>query len=426
MPRSRVRLFFIIGVLVIGSSAGAQTNTAAALRVFLDCNRCDFDYLRTEITFVNYVRDRRDADVHVLVTTESSGGGGRVFTLSFIGQEAFAGTDDVLEYATSQTDTDNEEREGFAQVLSLGLLRYVARTPLARQIDIQQRGGKLGGSAMATPDDDPWNFWVFRTRFNGRVNGEESRKSKSLNGSVSANRTTDEWKIRLGSNARYDETEFELTESNFTNISRNYSFDGRGIKSLGEHMGLGFGGSLVTTTFRNQDLSARLAPAFQYNFFPYTESTRRELTLSYTVGVNSFNYEELTIFNEMSEIRFDHSANMSLDFNQPWGDAGFTFEVSQFLDDSSKYRGVVFGDLEFRVARGLFFNINGSSSLVRDQIYLAKADLSDKEMLVRRRQLATDYEYRLSIGITYSFGSIYNNVVNSRFAGSSGGFVRAF
>ena len=87
---------------------------------------------------------------------------------------------------------------------------------------------------------------------------------------------------------------------------------------------------------------------------------------------------------------------------------------------------MVFGDREFRVARGRFFNIYGSSSLVRDQIYLAIADLSDEEMLVRRRQLATDYEYRLSIGITYAFGSIYNNVVNSRFAGSSGGFARAF
>ena len=66
---------------------------------------------------MNYVRDRRAAQVHVLVTTESSGGGGRMFTLAFIGQEEFVGTDDVLEYTTSKTDTDDEEREGFARVL---------------------------------------------------------------------------------------------------------------------------------------------------------------------------------------------------------------------------------------------------------------------------------------------------------------------
>src|ERR1041385_8095423 len=35
------------------------------LNVFLDCSFfCDFDYIRTEIPFVNWVRDRTDADVH--------------------------------------------------------------------------------------------------------------------------------------------------------------------------------------------------------------------------------------------------------------------------------------------------------------------------------------------------------------------------
>ena len=32
--------------------------------------------MRTEITFVSYVRDRTAADVHVLVTTQGTGGGG--------------------------------------------------------------------------------------------------------------------------------------------------------------------------------------------------------------------------------------------------------------------------------------------------------------------------------------------------------------
>ena len=87
---------------------------------------------------------------------------------------------------------------------------------------------------------------------------------------------------------------------------------------------------------------------------------------------------------------------------------------------------VVRGDIEVRIIRGLFLNVNGSTSLIRDQLYLPKEDLSDAEILVRRRQLATDYEYRFSVGITYFFGSIFNNIVNSRFAGSSGGFIRVF
>lgn len=42
-------------------------------------------------------------------------------------------------------------------------------------------------------------------------------------------------------------------------------------------------------------------------------------------------------------------------------------------------------------------------------------------MLRRRQALATDYEYELSIGISYTFGSIFNNIVNPRFGGRRGG-----
>lgn len=47
------------------------------LRVFVDCGSryCDFDHIRREIDFVSYVRDRLDAQVHVLITTRPTGGG---------------------------------------------------------------------------------------------------------------------------------------------------------------------------------------------------------------------------------------------------------------------------------------------------------------------------------------------------------------
>ena len=59
--------------------------------------------------------------------------------------------------------------------------------------------------------------------------------------------------------------------------------------------------------------------------------------------------------------------------------------------------------------------MNASTSLVRDQVYLAKTDLTDEEILIERRQLATDSRYRISFGFSYTFGSIFNNVVNPRF-----------
>jgi len=81
-----MRLPVILGALFcLAASGGAQQDTApktrpaadtsrtsresAKLRVYLDCDACDFDYLRTEVTFVDYVRDRQDAAVHILVTS---------------------------------------------------------------------------------------------------------------------------------------------------------------------------------------------------------------------------------------------------------------------------------------------------------------------------------------------------------------------
>lgn len=60
-----------------------------APKVFIDCRRCDIDYIRTEITFMNYVWDRREADIHVLITTQSTGSGGIEYTMAFIGQHAY-------------------------------------------------------------------------------------------------------------------------------------------------------------------------------------------------------------------------------------------------------------------------------------------------------------------------------------------------
>lgn len=409
------------------------------VRIFIDCDRCDRPFLRTEITFVNYVRDRADAQVHILVTREVSGGGGRVWTIDFFGREEFEGMDDRLQFFTTQDDTDDNDRRVLARTLRLGLVRYVAQTSFGLQLDVSVRSddslsGPLGArpsegaSFNAQPGDDPWNFWVFRTRMRPLlyVDAEEREQTKSFGGSFSAFRTTDMWRIRLGVGSYYNSREFELSDSTVSNIQRSNSFDARFVKSLGERMGFGFGGSAVSSTYRNQDLTYRVAPAFEYNFFPYSESTRRQFTVTYSAGYNSFGYADTTVFGKLEEDRANHSVQTSFMMNQPWGASDLTVEFSQFLDDPDQNRFVLYGEMDVRMFRGLSLNVEVNSSFIGDQIYLPLKDATDVEVLLGRRQLETDFEWRLFVGLSYSFGSIYNNVVNSRFAGSSGGFTRAF
>src|SRR5256885_14422947 len=104
------------------SPLAAQDSTRSAQdsapRVFLDCpdSFCDFDYYRTEITFVNWVRDRQFAQLHLLITTQSTGGG-REYTLTFIGLERFAGVEDTLRWLSRSIDTDDDIRKGLARTM---------------------------------------------------------------------------------------------------------------------------------------------------------------------------------------------------------------------------------------------------------------------------------------------------------------------
>jgi len=61
-------------------------------------------------------------------------------------------------------------------------------------------------------------------------------------------------------------------------------------------------------------------------------------------------------------------------------------------------------------------------SIIHDQLSIAKGvGASLEEVLLRRKQLETNYNYYLSIGLSYTFGSIFTNVVNPRFGSESSG-----
>lgn len=70
------------------------------LAIFLDCGFCDEDFIRQEMAYVDYVRDREVADVHVLVTQQNTGAGGEAQTFDLIGLGPFEGMDYSTVYTT--------------------------------------------------------------------------------------------------------------------------------------------------------------------------------------------------------------------------------------------------------------------------------------------------------------------------------------
>jgi hypothetical protein len=402
-------------------SASVAAVPRQMVRVFLDCNRCDDDYIRKEVTFVDYIRNREDADVHVLVSVQETGGGGSQWTLKFIGLGTFQGSDQTLTYNSPATATSDEVRAGFVEVLKVGLVRYAATTPMADRLRVTFK--KIEGEdAVAGKKKDPWNYWVYRIGFNGDINGEESSKGRSFRGSFSANRTTDAWRIAFNTSANYRDSEFKLEEddgakSTILSVNRNMDVSGTVVKSLTQHWSLGFLASANSQTFRNFVIKTRIASGIEYNLFPYSESTRRMLTFQYTVGHDYLRYREITIFDKLREQLLDHRGEVGLSMRQPWGSANAQVSFTQYLTNPSKYSLGTFGFGEIRIFKGLSANFFGQYSRTRDQIYLPRGQASTEEILLRQRQLLTGYQYFFDFGISYSFGSIFNNIVNPRFGG---------
>jgi len=397
-------------------------------RVFLDCNRCDEDYVRREVTFIDHVRNREDADVHVLVTTQDTGGGGRQWTLKFIGLGRNQGVDQTLVYNSLQTATSDEVREGFVETLKRGLVRYALDTAVADRLQVSLKKAEDDELKPAS-GKDRWNFWVFEVGGHTDVNGEEQQSGRSIGGSFEATRTTDAWRTSIDLNANYRDSEFiveadedeeadaPLGRKTILSVRRNLEASGILVKSLNQHWSLGLMGSAESQTFRNFKLDTRVAPGIEFNFFPYSESTRRLLTVQYTVGHVYHRYIEETIFGKTEDQLIDHRAEVGLSMRQPWGEANAEFSFRQYLDDPKKYSLGVDGGAEIRIFKGLSVEFFGEYSRTRDQVYLPREGATTEEILLRQRQLFTGYQYFFNFGFSYSFGSIFNNIVNPRFGG---------
>ena len=76
-----------------------------AIKVFLDVPGIDNEHIKREIPFVNYVRDRKQAQIHIMMTTKTTGSGGTKHFLFFIGQKEFTGKKTTLIYVSKQDDT---------------------------------------------------------------------------------------------------------------------------------------------------------------------------------------------------------------------------------------------------------------------------------------------------------------------------------
>ncbi len=392
----------------------AESLKELAPKVFLDCHGCDRDFFRTEIPYINYVRDRKSADVHVLVTEQDTGSGGNEYTFAFIGLREYEGMNFNLVYASGPSDMRDETRRGQIEIMKRGLFPYLLNTPICELINLDfQNRVQIKPTSM----NDPWDYWVFSVELDGRFQSELSQSESSLDANLSINRATPEFKFRLGLSGDFEEERFDYEGEKLTSSRQEKNLAAMAVKSISEHWSVGGWVEAEANTYNNMDLYVTAAPAVEFNLFPYAESTRRQLRFLYKLGLNRANYTEETIYDKTEEFLFDQSLTANLEIREPWGSISTSLEGSHYLNDLSKYRIVLQGSVSFRLIKGLSFSLRGRYQRIHDQLSLPKGDASFDEVLLRRRELATDYNFSFSVGVRYTFGSVYSNVVNPRMEG---------
>jgi len=380
--------------------------------VFLDCDFCDVSYIRRQIPFVNWVRDREDAIVHVLITRSRTAAGGREYLLDFIGLKAREGTGQSLPYVSPPSYTNDEVREGMTGILKIGLLPFLD-LPVLSRMRVDFAGAQDTDSPLG-PEVDRWDSWVFEIEASGYLEKETQRTEVSLDGGVTADRVTEQWRIRNYLDLDYDEDRFEASGVTSRSSSESWSHRSVVTRSLGPHLSAGVSLRAWSATYDNVDFGLRIAPAVEYSYWPYDMDQKASLTVGYYVGQRRLDYAERTVYGERKETRFNQTLDVDLRLNQPWGSVRASLEGSHYFHDMQRYRVELYNRLSVRLFRGLSLRVEGGVDRINDQLSLAAGEASLEEILLRRRELATDYEVWGQIGFSYTFGSIYNNVVNNR------------
>ncbi|MFH5884221.1 hypothetical protein ACG2F4_07915 [Halalkalibaculum sp. DA3122] len=385
--------------------------------VYIDCERCAYDHIRREITLVNYVRDPDLANVHVFITDEGTGDGGREYEITFIGREKFNGMEYTITRTMNRNATIDETRESLNRVLEIGLSPYTMQVYDTSRFSLQFEASDSELDAV-TEVQDPWNYWVFEIYAGSlQLDLESNQEEFDSRWGFYADRVTEEWKIRLRPYFNYEYVEINQEDGEEPVISRlhRHGFDSYAIKSLGDHWSAGLFGDYITRTDRNLRHRFRLTPGVEYNIFPYQQATRKSITFRYQLGYSHVDYYEETIFNKTREGLVNQELSAAVQILQPWGEIEGGVEGSHYFHDFAHRRAEVFGSISVRLAEGLSLNFSSQFEMIQDQLSLPLGDTSLEDVLLRQRELATDFSLSGSISLSYTFGSDFANVVNTRF-----------
>ena len=380
------------------------------IKVFLNCN-CDSEFIKQNSLLFDYVRDRTLSDIEVFVFEISNASGGRKYSFDYKGKNDFKDLENQISVDIPKNKTSNEIREELLKTYKIGMVYFIQNTSFQRQMEVTFHEGKTNLEELK---NDTWKNWVFEVSGSFNLENEKSIREEQYNLGVEIDRVTDMWRVRSDFGTLRSIKFFSGEEENYNSERKRNFFSGSIVRSLSDHFSTGIFGNYINDTFQNYKYFVNFSPALEYNFIPYTEVLTREVTVAYKLGYNFYEYVETTIYGFTIQKLFNQSLTLNLRYREKWGSIYSYLVASQFLDQPDQNRLTLNNYVNLRIVRGLSLRISGNFQLIRDQINLPKGEASIEDLLLRQRQISTNFQNRISIGLSYTFGSIFNNIVNTR------------
>lgn len=377
------------------------------LKVFLNCN-CDTNYIRQNTPFLEFVRDQNLADVEIFAYNIRNAAGSQSYDFKYDGNNFCEGLSNSISFEGNPNYTTDEFRKELLKKFQLGLVPFL----IQRGYDVSVSVSTQNQETQVV--DDTWKNWVFELSGGLFANQEASRKVNSYNFNIEADKVTDDWRISFDFRHDNSKSTFVSDETAYNSIRNNTRIFGRVVRSLSDHFsaGLFYGGR--KDTFQNLDFNYYVQPAVEYSIFPYQEVLNRELTFSYRLGAIYNDYIETTIYGYEQQRLTNHSLNFNVRFRQKWGDISSYLSATQYLNDGTKKRLSIRSNFNVRIIEGLAVRFSSNLELIRDLFSLPAGDNSIEDLLLQQRQIATDFRTSFSVGLSYTFGSIYNSIINTR------------
>lgn len=407
---------FTLSLLALCFNLFAQKNEK--LKIFIDCNQewlCDMDFLRKELSAVDFVRDRFLCEVQIISNVQFNGNGGESNTLSFIGQKEFASKRDTFTYFNELTATDDVKRKKMLKHLQVGLIPFLLQKGSIDNIDVTL---KTDSTSNSQPVKDPYNLFQFSFGSSGSFNGDRNYSYSNINNNILVSRETTQSKFTFEVynslsrnkfnfyNADTDSTEVVTANRDRQDVFTQY------VKKVNEHWAYGMQFFYTRSVFENIDHRLRITPTVEYSIFPYTKFNDTRLIVGYSIGPRFLNYGDTTIYFKIKETLVQQNINAIASFTKQWGTINLGAFWSNYMDDFKKNNFSLGGAISWNVFKGFKFSVGGSYDLIHDQISLPKYDATRDDLLTQRRIIATSFNYWCGVGFSYTFGSIYNSQVH--------------